>query len=161
MSLIAGPPTVEVEELMRVLSFAAKILTYISGHEDREHGCVLCVADNEAGRSLLTCTFGILTPEECDVNIGIALESAKLLVEEPAHFAVFKNNVPTWRHSGGAIRGRGFILALGGFKVDHAEAALLLLELKLIGGSDNAPMWLASRAHANLYFPKLECGVVF
>jgi len=164
MALIAGPPTINTEELMRVLELAGLILECFPGYEGHQHGGVLCVADNSTGLPLLTCVFGCITIEEHEACMGFALEKARRLAENPLHFTSFESRdmdaVP--KRYGSAIRGRKFILSFSsGSKEEQDEVAMLLLELMLIGGIDEAPRWLAERTTTNPYFAELQCGVAF
>ncbi len=163
MPLLAGPPTIDVEELTRILECAQVILQYITKHEDHQHGGVLCIADSGTGIPLLTCVFGCVTIEEYYTYMGFALEKAKRLAGEPLHFTSSQSRDMTTmpKHYGGAIRGRDFILSFSGFKEEQDEAAMLLLEVKLIGGIAAAPRWLVEQTNTNLYYTKLTCGVVF
>lgn len=161
MSTIVGPPTINVKELVRILLIASPILEYIPEHEDHQNGGVLCVADPETGTPLLLCVFGIMTTKEYYDYVGFAVEKAKRLAGNPLHFTSHQSRdmTTTPKRYGGAIRGREFILSFSGFKEEQDEAAMLLLELGLIGGSDMAPRWLIDRAAANQYFEKLQQGV--
>ncbi len=157
MPLIEG---VDIAEITRILNTAVPILNYITEHEEHQNGGVFCVANSYDGRPLASFIFGCLTPDECDEYRAYAEEKAVRLAENPLHYlsSQSRDMTTTPRRYGGAIRGRNFILSFSGFKEEQDEAAMLLLELRLIGGIENASNWLREAIEANIYFAKLQAG---
>ena len=155
MPLITGQSGVG---LIKILKFAEPILVWILTHEAHQDGGVFCVAEPKTGTPLLLCVFGCLRIDEYNEYMAFAIEKAKRLAENPSHFASSESRdmTTTPKRYGGAVRGKDFILSFSGFKEEQDEAAMLLLEWRLRGGSINVSPQLKEIAERGWYFSFLE-----